>query len=277
MRSSQVILISGTSRGLGAHLRSVLEARGHTVYGSSRRASDEDQHELSLDVTHPQSCERAVDHIVTREGRVDVVINNAGSHLLGAAVETSEAELRAQMELNFFGAVHLTEAVVRASMLERRSGRIINVSSVGGRFATPFASAYCASKFALEGYMEALRLELLPFSIYVSNLEPGFLRTETTATSVIPVESGHPLYASAREATRERMLREGAEGIPLERVSRVIDEILSTPEPKLRYSVDGLVPRLSLLRGLSPSAWFERTVVKQTAPAFAEEWARRDR
>ena len=272
MRSSHVILISGTSRGLGAHLRSALVARGHTVYGSSRRPSGDDAYELSLDVTDRKSCERAVDEILTREGRIDVLINNAGSHLLGAAVETSEAELRAQLELNFFGAVHLTEAVVRASMLERRSGRIINVSSVGGRIATPFASAYCASKFALEGYMEALRLELLPFSIYVSNLEPGFLRTETTATSVVDVESKHPLYVASREATRARILREGAEGVPLERVATAVEEILHNPAPKLRHSVDGLLPRLTLLRGISPSAWFERTVVKQTAPAFAEQW-----
>ncbi|MGB8331574.1 MAG: SDR family NAD(P)-dependent oxidoreductase [Polyangiales bacterium] len=151
MRREEVILISGTSRGLGAHLRASLVAKGHVVYGSSRRADVSDAYELELDVTKPEDCQSAVAQVIEREGRVDALINNAASHLLGAAIETSEAELRGQLELNFFGAVHLTQAVLRSSMIARRSGRIINISSIGGRLATPFTSAYSASKFALEG------------------------------------------------------------------------------------------------------------------------------
>lgn len=269
MSKSKVILISGTSRGLGAQLRSSLSARGHVVYGSSRRANGSDAHELKLDVEKPDDCESVVRHVLANEGRLDALINNAGSHLVGAAVETSEAELRAQLELNFFGAVNLTQAALRGGMLDARSGRIVNISSVGGRLATPFTSAYSASKFALEGYMEALRLELLPFSVFVSTLEPGFLETGTTETSIIAVGERHSLFSDDREATHRRMVEEGAKGLPLNRVVRVVEQILDTPTPRLRYSVDGLAPRLGLLRALTPSAWFERTVIKQTAPAFA--------
>lgn len=269
MQEEKVILISGTSRGLGAHLHASLVAKGHVVYGSSRRPDGSDPHELELDVTNPEDCESAVAHVIEREGCVDALINNAGSHLLGAAVETSETELRGQLELNFLGAVHMTQAVLRGGMIELRSGRIINISSIGGRLATPFTSAYSASKFALEGYMEALRLELLPLSIFVSNLEPGFLQTGTTDGSVYSVQDRDPFFAEAREATHQHILREGAKGLPLDRVVRVVDEILDANAPKLRYSVDGLAPRLALLRAISPGAWFERTVIRQTAPAFA--------
>jgi NAD(P)-dependent dehydrogenase (short-subunit alcohol dehydrogenase family) len=263
----QVILVSGTTRGLGLALKEALGRQGHIVYGSSRTADGSEPRELALDVTVPQSCERAVETILAREGRLDAIVNNAGSHLHGAAIETSEDELRQQMELNFFGAVALTRAAL-PSMLARRAGRVVNVSSIGGLVATPFAGAYNASKFALEGYMEALRLELEPFGIHVVNLEPGFLRTGTTEQSVVAVKRGHPLYEGARRQTRTEMLEAGARGLPLERVVRVVQGILEDPAPAFRHSVDGLAPRLSLLRTLLPSRWFERIVVSQTAPAL---------
>lgn len=261
------ILITGTTRGLGRFLREHLTAAGHTVYGSGRSAVAGDARHLALDVRDAASAQRAVEAVVEREGRLDVLVNNAGSHLLGAATETSEAELRDQLELNFFGAVNMMRAAV-PHLLERRSGRIINVSSVGGRFATPFASAYAASKFALEGYTEALRLELLPFGVFVSNLSPGFLATGTTDTSVVPVKRDDPRYLEARRAVFERMLVDGAAGTPLPKVAHVIDGILAARRPRFRYSVDGLATRLTLARLFSPAGTFEQLVTKQTAPGL---------
>jgi NAD(P)-dependent dehydrogenase (short-subunit alcohol dehydrogenase family) len=263
------ILITGTTRGLGRFLREHLTAAGHTVYGSGRSPVPGDPRHLALDVREATSAQRAVDAVLEREGRLDVLINNAGSHLLGAATETSEAELRDQLELNFFGAVNLMRAVT-PHFLERRSGRIINVSSVGGRFATPFASAYAASKFALEGYTEALRLELLPFGVFVSNLEPGFLATGTTDTSVVPVKASDARFLKARQDVFARMLVDGAAGTSLTKVARVVDHILSSGAPRLRYSVDGLASRLTLARLLSPAGVFEQLVTKQTAPGLLE-------
>ncbi len=257
-----VIVITGTSRGLGAHLRRALGDAGHRVYGSSRSGEPDDAH-----VTDPAQCEAAVAEVLAREGHIDVLINNAGSHLFGAAVEVGAAELRGQLELNFYGAVHMTRAVL-PSMLAAGRGRIINISSIGGRLATPFTSAYAASKFALEGYMEALRLELLPFGVFVSNLEPGFLRTGTTAQSVVPTQGFDPRFTALREATHAKLLHDAAAGLELEQVAAAIEQILAARRPRLRYSVDGLVVRLTWLRQLLGSTLFERIVVRATAPAL---------
>lgn len=259
-----IVLISGTSRGVGAHLATALREAGHVVYGSAR-AGGADTHTLALDVTDPASCAAAVDVVLAREGRIDAVINNAGSHLLGAALETSPDELRAQLALNFHGAVNLTLAAL-PHLVGQRAGRIVNMSSVGGRFATPFTSAYAASKFALEGYMEALRLEVAPFGVFVTNLEPGFLATGTTDTSVLPVRAAHPLYADARAAVHQRMLRDGAAGLPLARVSDAVLRVLADPAPAFRVTIDGFATRLALARALTPEWLFERMVVRSTAP-----------
>lgn len=268
-----VVLISGTSRGIGAHLAADLTRRGHVVYGSSRAGGDAPR-VLTLDVTDPASCEAAVAHVIAREGRLDAVVNNAGSHLLGAAMETSHAELRAQLELNLMGAVHLTQAAL-PHLLDRRDGRIVNVSSVGGRFATPFTAAYAASKFALEGYMEALRLELRPFGVYVTNLEPSFLATGTTDTSIQPVGGQHPAFAPAREAAHRRLLRDGARGLPLARVSDAVARVLTASEPPFRLTVDGFATRLAVARALTPASVFERLVLRATAPELADGGATR--
>ena len=264
-----IVLITGTTRGLGAFLREHLTRAGHTVFGSGRQPIGGDERHLTLDVRDAASAQRAVDSVRERAGGLDVLINNAGSHLLGAAIETSEAELRDQLELNFFGAVNMMRAAL-PHLLSQRRGRIINVSSVGGRFATPFASAYAASKFALEGYTEALRLEVSPFGVFVSNLEPGFLATGTTDTSVVPVKAADSRFMKARQDVFERMLVDGPAGTPLSKVATVVDDILEAPRPAFRYSVDGLAGRLGWARALSPAATFERLVVKQTAPGLLD-------
>lgn len=268
MKEPKIILITGTSRGLGATLLAQLRAQGHIVYGSSRQPQG-DALTLTLDVTSQRSCQEAVEHIVRQHGRVDVLINNAGGHLLGAAAETSERELREQLELNFFGAVRMTQAVL-PKMLERRSGKIINISSVGGRLATPFTSAYAASKFALEGYMESARMELLTYGIYVTNLEPSFIATGTTAQSIYGVQSQREPWASLRAAHHQHMLSQSGDGVQPERVAVAISKIIEMRSPKLRYSVDGVLPRLMWLRALLPSARFEREVIKQTSPGLLE-------
>jgi NAD(P)-dependent dehydrogenase (short-subunit alcohol dehydrogenase family) len=263
------ILITGTTRGLGQFLRQHLVSAGHDVFGSGRGAVPHDSRSLVLDVTNPEDCQRAVQEVLARSGRLDVLVNNAGSHLLGAATETSDAELRAQLELNFFGAVNMLRAAV-PQFISQRSGRIVNISSVGGLFATPFASAYSASKFALEGYTEALRFELQPFGVFVSNLEPGFLATGTTDVSVVPVQGRDVHLGAVRDQVFRHMQQQGPAGSSLQSVAQTVDEILKHKRPRLRYSVDGLATRLAVLRAVSPGAFFERMVVQQTAPGLAQ-------
>jgi len=263
-----IIFITGTSRGLGLHLKQWLLARGHTVIGCSR-APASGSNDLAVDVTDPTACRRAVETIITAHGRLDAVINNAGYHLLGAATETTPEELRAQLELNFFGCVNVMQAVV-PPMLAQAHGRIINVSSIGAVLATPFASAYNASKFALQGYSESLRAELRPFGVHVSNLIPGFINTGTHEGSVLPTRGQHPQFTPYRARIMDHMTAGGAAGIPMDRVAATVDTILTAAHPRFSYSVDGMASRLGWLKALMPSRVFEGIVSKQTAPGFEE-------
>lgn len=167
-----IVFITGTSRGLGRFLKQRLVQRGHTVVGCSR-APAQGSDDLRLDVTDASACEDALRWIKQRYGRIDAVVNNAGYHLVGAALETTPEELRAQMELNFFG-------------------------SIGGVLASPFAAAYNASKFALEGYAAALRAECAPFGVHVSNLTPAFVRTGTHGRSPVATRGEHALFSPHR-------------------------------------------------------------------------------
>jgi short-subunit dehydrogenase len=264
------ILITGTSRGLGKFLHQQLSSEGHNVIGSSRRAQG--ANEVALDVTDAASVARAVAEVVERHGSIDVLINNAGYHLLGAAVDTSTQELHAQMHTNFYGAVHMMRAVL-PGMLQQQRGRIINVSSVGGVLATPFASAYNASKFALEGYSASLRHEVAPYGVWVSSLTPGFINTHTHDNSVVLVEGTRSSFSRYVPRVQQHMNQGGKGGVSMERVAAVVSRALRAKRPKLSYSVDGLSPCLLALRALMPSSWFERILVSQTAPGFTPQLA----
>jgi NAD(P)-dependent dehydrogenase (short-subunit alcohol dehydrogenase family) len=266
MTKKKVVFITGTSRGLGLALKERLSSAGHVVVGSSR-TPEASSLDLALDITDEVACQKAIDEVVQKHGRLDVVINNAGMHLYGAALETSPVELRAQMELNFYGAVNVLQAAV-PQMLDQGSGRIINVSSIGGRLATPFASAYNASKFALEGYTEALRAELAPFNVWVTNLEPGFINTGTTAQSIVSVAGSHPTFTEHRLRARAHMEEGSAKGVDLKTVAAKVERLLGSRRPPFRVSVDGMVTRLETLRFLLPSSVFARLLVANTAPGF---------
>ena len=145
----KVILVTGSSRGIGEHVVTYLLSKGYIVYGSSRSMpKNAPKHHLLLDVTNIASCERAVELILTEQGRIDIVINNAGFHLTGAAEENSLDELQSQMDLNFYGAVNMIKSVLPL-FLEQKYGKIINMSSLGGLLSLPYTSAYNASKFDL--------------------------------------------------------------------------------------------------------------------------------
>ncbi|MCR9144220.1 MAG: SDR family oxidoreductase [bacterium] len=182
-----MVLITGAGAGIGRALAGELIERGHIVYGGVRnmkRARAElaplierpEFRLLELDVNRPAHIERGVLRIHKECGRVDVLINNAGYGLYGAFEELPEAEFRAQLETNLFGAMRMARAVL-PGMRERGHGRILNVSSILGRIVVPTGSAYTASKWALEAFSESLRYEVLPFGIYTSLIEPGLIRT----------------------------------------------------------------------------------------------------
>ena len=181
----QVWMVTGAGRGMGVHLAQAALAAGHAVVATGRdpqRVQDaigahENLLPVALDVTDPAAAETAVTAAVERFGRIDVLVNNAGNFYAGFFEEISPKQFRAQMETNFFGPLNVTRAVLPV-MRRQRSGHVITITSAAGIIGQEFCSAYAASKFALEGWMESLQYDVAPFGIDTTVVEPGFFRTE---------------------------------------------------------------------------------------------------
>ena len=257
----KVIFITGTSRGIGRALQEHFQTAGHIVYGSSRKGDEKDPYHLKLDVTDAASCEMAVDEVMQNEGRIDVLINNAGFHLTGASEETGLEEIRAQMDINFYGAIYMIKAVTPI-LIKQKSGRIINMSSLGGLLALPFTSAYNASKFALEGYTESLRMELLPLGIYVSNIEAPYINTGTVDQSIGGPMKRDAILGPYREAMHEKMHRDSVKGVKMATVVRTFGRIVTAEKPKFRYKLSSMTYSLLLFQFLLPQKLFERMVLR---------------
>ena len=242
---SQVWFITGASSGFGrAFAQYALDQGYSTAIGArrtgklgeiARRASDRVL-SLALDVNDPSQVETAAQMTLERFGRVDVVINNAGYGIVGAVEETSEAELRAQMETNFFGAVSVTRAFLPA-LRAQRSGAIVNISSLGGRLSVPGFGAYSASKFALEGISEALAQELRPFGVKVLIVEPGQFRTDLAGGAMRHMPE-IDAYKETVGPTRDfaHNMDRTQPGDPY-KAARAIDTTLRSPDTPLRLQL----------------------------------------
>jgi NAD(P)-dependent dehydrogenase (short-subunit alcohol dehydrogenase family) len=180
--ASRVVLVTGCSTGIGRALARELHARGHRVFASARNRAALDElaaagiATLALDVNDPASIQAAVDQVIAAAGRIDVLINNAGVNHFGPLMELPLASLRSVLDTNVVGLAAVTQAVF-PHMADRRSGLVINVGSVVGLLATPFAAAYCASKSAVHMLSEVLRMELAPFGIRVVVVQPGGVKS----------------------------------------------------------------------------------------------------
>jgi len=262
MKQNKVVLITGSSRGIGQHVAEHLESSGFIVYGSSRNTPpNASLNHIVLDVTKINSCERAIEKILAEQGKIDVLINNAGFHLTGAVQENSIEELHSQVDLNFYGAVNMIRAILPV-FIEQKSGKIINMSSLGGLLSLPYTSAYNASKFALEGYSESLRLELLPLGIYVSNLEPGYVNSGTIDQSIGRPKRATPLFEKHREQMHHKMEQDSQKGTSKQFIAEKIEEIITAEKPRFRYKIGGMSKLLLLLKALIPENFYEKTVLK---------------
>jgi NAD(P)-dependent dehydrogenase (short-subunit alcohol dehydrogenase family) len=242
--SQAVILITGASRGIGKSIGSLLAARGFEVFGTSRAPVPGAFPMLALDVTSEQSVQQCVQSVLAKAGRLDVLINNAAYGLVGAAEETTLEEARSQMETNFFGVVRMVKACLPI-MRRQKGGRILNISSLAGLTAIPFWPYYCASKFALEGFTEALRYEVRPWNIEVALIEPGDI-----ASGMKDVMAGALLHEY--DIARERLITATQESIatapPPDVVARRVLRVLRSSRLRRRYRVGpdsftvGLIP-----------------------------------
>ncbi len=179
----KVILLTGASSGIGYQIAEILAKEGHVVYGAARRTEKMETLKqfgvkpIYLDVTDEESIKSAIDTIIVNEGCIDVLINNAGYGSYGAIEDVEINEAKMQFEVNLFGLARLVQLVL-PHMRKQKSGRIINISSMGGRLTSYFGGWYHATKYALEAFSDALRMEVADFGIDVSLIEPGGIKTE---------------------------------------------------------------------------------------------------
>lgn len=253
--ASKVVLITGASAGIGQATAARLLHEGYIVYGAARRVDRmadlqrQGLHSLKLDVTDEHSMVEVVDTVIREQGRIDVLFNNAGFGLYGSIEEVAIDDARHQFEVNLFGLARLTQLII-PQMRKQGSGIIINNSSIGGKVYSPLGAWYYATKHALEGWSDCLRIELQQFGIKVVIIEPGLIKTEFGDLSrprMEQISSNGPYKELAASMNRRHvtsMKRDGGNSSPAV-IARVVSQAMRARRPKTRY-VAGKFARLFL-------------------------------
>jgi short-subunit dehydrogenase len=267
MADPQIVLVTGASSGIGKACAEHLASLGHTVYGTSRKsqAASNAVKMIPMDVTDDRSVSEGVARVRQEQGRLDVLVNNAGYGIAGSVEETSIQEAQQQFDTNFFGMVRLAKAVL-PGMRERRSGLIVNMGSIGGIISIPFQSFYCATKFAIEGFSEALRMEVRGFGIRVALLEPGDHRTNFTQSRQRTKESQREgsAYRDAFDKALGVMERDEQNGPTPDGIARRVASIVSDASPALRHPVGMFLQRFAVtLKSALPGGVFE-SIIRST-------------
>lgn len=268
----KTVLITGASSGIGKATAKQLLAEDYTVYVAARRVEKmRDLEELGataleMDITREEDIRAVVDRITAEQGGIDVLINNAGFGMYGAMEDTSLDDARYQFEVNLFGLARLTQLAL-PHMREQEAGKIVNISSMGGKIYTPLGSWYHATKHALEGWSDCLRLELARFGIDVIVIEPGAIETEFGDVMTGPMleRSGDSAYADLAhkiaKATRE-MYEDGG-GSPPSVIADVISKALKARKPRTRYAAGKYAKPMIALRKWLGDRVFDRAVTSR--------------
>lgn len=261
-KAKAVALVTGASSGIGEATAKMLHGAGYVVYGTSRRAiksADNRFRMIELDVTSEESVAAAVAQIIQQEGRIDLLVNNAGFGIAPAAAEESSSkQAQAIFDTNFMGAVRMIRAVLPYMRVQGR-GRIINIGSILGRVPMPFAALYVGSKHALEGYSEALDLELRGRGIRVSIIEPAYTKTLFEANNI-------PADATITEYDAERAMVTGVVSKAMATadsplvVAEVVLRAIRASEPQIRYTAGRNAALLRAMRWLLPEGLFAKMI-----------------
>ncbi|MET4108332.1 oxidoreductase [Hymenobacter sp. UYP22] len=267
----KVALVTGASAGIGKATAVYLAQHGYTVYGGARRTENMLELKrfgitpLALDVTNEDSVVACVNHIFQAEGSIDILVNNAGFGLEGAIEDLPLQDARYQLEVNVFGAMRLAQLVL-PKMRENRYGKIVNISSVGGKIAFPLGGWYHASKFALEALSDSLRNEVREFGIDVIVVEPGATRSEwgTVATDILLKVSGHTAYQDLAAKTHTlftRLSQNVAEPVV---IAELVRRGIEAQRPKARYTTSQLASWLLLgLKRLLSDRQMDKLIMSQ--------------
>ncbi len=262
---NKVALITGASSGIGAETAKLLAANGYTVYGAARRVDRMQELEksgvriLKMDITDEASMVNGVNKILAAENRIDVLVNNAGYGSFGALEEVSLSEARYQFEVNIFGLARLTQLVL-PKMREQHSGKIINISSIGGKIGEPNGTWYHATKFAVEGLSDSLRMELKQFGIDVVIIEPGAIITEWAGIAnehMLKVSGNGPYKELVQKHANmfERTYKTGSKPIV---VAKAIVGAILAKKPKTRYATGGGAKMILFMRRILSDRAFDK-------------------
>ncbi|RUQ34601.1 MAG: SDR family NAD(P)-dependent oxidoreductase [Candidatus Competibacteraceae bacterium] len=263
-----IILVTGASSGIGKATARLLRKKGYTVYVAARRIEamrdlqDLGAIPLRMDITDDAEVAAAVKRITSTHGGVDVLINNAGFGMYGAVEDTSIEDARYQFEVNLFGMARLTQLLLPA-MREKQSGKIINISSMGGKVYTPLGAWYHATKHAVEGFSDCLRIELASFGIDVVIIEPGIIATEFGKVMVDPMlqRSGNGAYSRLARA-----IADSAPTVSMSSPDAVADAIakaVETSRPKTRYVAGRFARLLMFIRKYFGDRLYDRIIMSQ--------------
>ena len=275
MSKSKVVLITGASSGIGYATAKYLIEKGHLVYGGARRLEkmqdlvDIGGHTMKLDVTDHGQIREVVDQIIKKEGRIDVLVNNAGYSIYGPIEDTSYEMAKQQFEVNLFGLAEVTKAVLPI-MRKQRAGTIINISSMGGKIYMPFMGWYGATKFALEGWSDTLRLEVKQFGIRVVIIEPGAVKSELAGnalqnTTNVPDSAYSELQYVIEKGlvnTFDPSLASDADV-----VAKVINDAVESENPETRYPVGNMAKENIQARESMSDKDYDKMVMDQLISA----------
>jgi short-subunit dehydrogenase len=262
--SGRTAIVTGASSGIGRASAEALARAGFTVFGTSRRKTNDGPDRLSMlacDVTDDEAVKTAVSTVLSQTGRIDVLVNNAGIGLIGGAEESSVTQVQALFDVNLFGVMRMTNAVL-PSMRHRGEGRIINIGSVLGLIPAPYSAHYAATKHALEGYSESLDHELRAFNVRVSLIEPGYTRSGFDQNALAPdstLREYDQVRAGVSALTRKAMT---SADLP-EVVGDAVLKAATDHRPRRRYTAGKLARQVSLLRRFVPAEMFDKSLRKQ--------------
>ena len=265
----QIALITGASSGIGKETAKLLLQKGYTVYGAARKPDK--MHDiqslgvkiLCMDVSDDASMCKGVDEIIQAEGRIDVLINNAGFGLFGAVEDVRMSDAKYQMEVNVFGLARLTQLVL-PYMRRQHYGKIVNISSVAGKICMPFGAWYHASKFAVEGLSDSLRMEVKPFGIDVIIIEPGSIKSEwgNIAMENLRKTSKGGVYEDMAQKMSENFPKIEAKNAEPLVIANLILKAITAKNPKTRYS-GGYMAGLSLIgHKILPDKLLDKVMMK---------------
>jgi short-subunit dehydrogenase len=266
----KTVLITGASAGIGKATAIYLAQNGYNVYGAARRADKMEDLKtygikpIALDVTKDDSLVLCVDQILNEVGSIDILVNNAGFGSYGAIEDVSMEDARYQLEVNVFGAMRLTQLVL-PKMRENKWGKVVNISSVGGKSAFPLGGWYHASKFALEALSDAMRREVKPFGIDVIVIEPGGIQSEwgNIAFESLQRVSGKTVYQDMAAAV-EKFFTGVKTDLPEPiLIAQLIKRGIEAKNPKARYSAGYMAKPSLLMAQFIPDKWQDKIIASQ--------------